>query len=84
MWWWPWARVIWKMTEATAILYMFCVCLAIVPSSVLLAWRTGDMMTMPVLLLTGLLVALLGIPGVRRFGVWGRAEVEDSLARRYG
>ena len=37
----------------------------------------------PVLLLTGV-CSLLAIPGVRWFGVWGRREVEESLARRHG
>lgn len=82
-WWWPWTRAIWRMAEAMGILYMLCLCLAIVPSSVLLAWRTGDPTVVPILLLTAALIALLGIPGVRRFGVWGRAEIEASLARRY-
>lgn len=84
VWWWPWARAIWKMAEAMGILYMLCLCLALVPSSVLLAWRTGESTTVPVLLFTAALIAGLGIPGVRRFGVWGRAEVEASLARRHG
>ena len=82
-WWWPAARIIWMMAEAMGILYLFCLFLALVIGSPVIAWVGDDVALIPVLLLTGAM-ALAAIPGVRWFGVWGRREVEESLTRRHG
>lgn len=82
-WWWPAARVLWMMAEAMGILYLFCLFLALVIGSPMIAWVGEDVALIPVLLLTGVM-AMAAIPGVRWFGVWGRQQAEESLARRHG